>query len=324
MKKKIILTFFIIICAGCVLFCSILCYKNIIAIQTESDLEGGKDINKEEYIYKEDLMRLGYSVSDIEIIEDKISTTDVKTYLLGTKYKNLTNFISSPYFKMQNLERYQKYFDNTSYTADTCVLHVEIGLDSPFYTNIKDTDLTKSELMIVNKYYKLPSDYVPTLVSISKEYGSGKLEPRTYEAFKLMCDNALLENIKLKSISAYRSYSTQNSLYKSYVKRDGTQKADTYSARPGHSEHQTGLAIDVNTTSSKVHFENTKEYDWLINNAYKYGFILRYPNNKTYITGYKYEPWHWRYVGVDVATKIYEEDITYEEYVIKYRLLSDL
>ena len=268
-------------------------------------------------------MHLGYSVSDIEIIEDKISTTDVKTYLLGTKYKNLTNFISSPYFKMQNLERYQNYFDNTSYTADTCVLHVEIGLDNPFYTNIKDTDLTKSELMIVNKYYKLPSDYVPTLVSISKEYGSGKLEPRAYEAFKLMCDNALLENIKLKSISAYRSYSTQNSLYKSYAKKDGTKKADTYSARPGHSEHQTGLAIDINTSSSKVHFENTKEYNWLINNAYKYGFILRYPNNKTYITGYKYEPWHWRYVGVDVATKIYEEDITYEEYVIKYRLLSD-
>ena len=92
------------------MFCSILCYKNIIAIQTESDLEGGQDINKEEYIYKEDLMHLGYSVSDIEIIEDKISTTDVKTYLLGTKYKNLTNFISSPYFKMQNLERYQNYF----------------------------------------------------------------------------------------------------------------------------------------------------------------------------------------------------------------------
>ena len=318
MKKKIILTFFIIICAGCVLFCSILCYKNIIAIQTETDLEGGKDINKEEYIYKEDLMNLGYSISDIEIIEKKISNVDVKTYLLTTKYKNLTSFISSPYFKLENVGRYQDYFDRTSFTAETCVLYVEIGLDSEFYTSINDADTSKNELMLVNKYYKLSSDYEPELVSLDKAYGSGKLEPKTYEAFKLMCDNALLDGITLKSISAYRSYSTQNSLYKSYVKKDGTKAADTYSARPGHSEHQTGLAIDINTSSSKAKFETKKEYEWLVNNAYKYGFILRYPNNKTHITGYKYEPWHWRYVGIDVATKIFEEDITFEEYNIKY------
>lgn len=318
MKKKIILTFFIIICAGCVLFCSILCYKNIIAIQTETDLDGGRDINKEEYIYKEDLMHLGYSINDIEIIEKKISNVNVKTYLLNTKYKNLTAFISSPYFKLENVSRYQNYFDRTSYTAETCVLYVEIGLDSEFYTSIKDTDLSKNELMLVNKYYKLSSDYIPELVSLDKAYGSGKLEPKAYEAFKLMCDNALLEDIKLKSVSAYRSYSNQNSLYKSYVKKDGTKTADTYSARPGHSEHQTGLAIDINTSSSKAKFETKKEYEWLVNNAYKYGFILRYPNNKTHITGYKYEPWHWRYVGIDVATKIYEEDITFEEYNIKY------
>lgn len=319
LKKKIILTFFIIICAGCVLFCSILCYKNIIAIQTESDLDGGKHISQEEYIYKEDLMHLGYSVSDIEIIEKKISNVDVKNNLLSVKYKNLVNFLASPYFKLENLERYQNYFDNTSYTADTCVIYVEIGLDNPFYTNINETDLSKSELMLVNKYNKLPNDYIPTLMNIDKEYGSGSLEPRTYEAFKLMIENALLENIKLKSVSAYRSYSSQDKLYKSYVKKDGTSKADTYSARAGHSEHQTGFGIDINTASTKANFENSKEYEWLINNAYKYGFILRYPNNKTHITGYKYEPWHWRYVGIDVATKIYQEDITLEEYIVKYQ-----
>ena len=78
------------------------------------------------------------------------------------------------------------------------------------------------------------------------------------------------------------------------------------------------MAIDINTASSSAKFENTKEYEWLINNSYKYGFILRYPNNKTHITGYKYEPWHYRYVGIDAATKIYTENITYEEYYIKF------
>ena len=131
-----------------------------------------------------------------------------------------------------------------------------------------------------------------------------------------MVDAAKDDNIKLKSVSAYRSYSVQKSLYKSYVKRDGVKKADTYSARAGSSEHQTGLAVDINTASSRANFQNTKEYKWLINNSYKYGFIERYPKGKTNITGYKYEPWHYRYVGVEAASIIHEKGITFEEYKV--------
>ena len=122
------------------------------------------------------------------------------------------------------------------------------------------------------------------------------------------------DGISLWNVSGYRSYNTQQSLYNNYKARDGQTKADTYSARPGSSEHQTGLATDICTASSAAHFENTDKYKWLINNSYKYGFILRYPEGKTYITGYKFEPWHYRYVGVEAATYIHNNNITFEEY----------
>ena len=325
LKKKIIYTFFIIICIGCLLFCAILSYKQItkpkepVKTPNIEDKENtGTNKTQDEYIYKEELLNLGYTMEEINIIEEKISINKVKKYLLNEKYIELTSFIESEYFNYENLNRYQKYFDKTTYTSDIVVLYVEMGLDYDFYTNVKETDTSKKELMIVNKYNRLSSDYVPKLKTLDSKYGNGKLETNTYSAFTKMCDEAKKDNINLRSVSAYRSYSTQKSIYNNYVKRNGQTKADTFSARAGHSEHQTGLAIDINPASSNAHFENTKEYDWLINNSYKYGFILRYPLNKTHITGYKYEPWHYRYVGIEAATKIHEENITYEEYVFKF------
>ena len=136
------------------------------------------------------------------------------------------------------------------------------------------------------------------------------------EAFMKMVDGAMLDNIILKNSSAYRSYDYQVNLYDKYVKRDGKEKADIYSARPGYSEHQTGLCADINTINSS--FANTKEAKWLAKNAYKYGFILRFPKDKEDVTGYKYEPWHYRYVGIKVAKIIYEENLTLEEYYAYY------
>ena len=147
-------------------------------------------------------------------------------------------------------------------------------------------------------------------------YGNGSLNKEATKYFRKMVDDAKKGDIKLWSVSAYRSYTTQRNIYNRYVKKDGVKKADTYSARPGHSEHSTGLAVDINTASSSRHFENTKEYKWLKENSYKYGFIERYLKGKEFITGYKYEPWHFRYFGEEVATKLYELNITYEEYLI--------
>lgn len=157
-------------------------------------------------------------------------------------------------------------------------------------------------VLIVNKTYSLP-----------EEYGSG-LTTNTTNAFNSMQKDASKEGLNLYISSGYRSYYTQKTLYNNYVARDGVANADTYSARAGHSEHQTGLAFDLNTIDES--FANTKEGKWVSNNCYKYGLILRYPKGKENITGYIYESWHLRYVGVELATKLYNNGnwITLEEY----------
>lgn len=157
-------------------------------------------------------------------------------------------------------------------------------------------------ILIANKTYSLPSNY-----------GNG-LTGEMQNAFNTMQEAAKREGIDIYIISGFRSYSRQNSIYNNYVSSDGKENADRYSARPGHSEHQTGLAADINSLYTS--FENTPEGKWLSNNAYKYGFILRYTKNGEHLTGYMFEPWHYRYVGVDLATKLYNNGnwITMEEY----------
>lgn len=171
------------------------------------------------------------------------------------------------------------------------------------YSIVRKEGLTYIEgVLIVNKTYSLPSTY-----------GNG-LTKETINAFQTMKQAALEEGITINIISGYRSFSRQTTLYNNYVSRDGKEKADTYSARPGHSEHQSGLAFDLN--SLETSFANTKEGKWLYDRAAQYGFILRYPKGKTNETGYIYEPWHFRYVGVELAKKLYHNDqwTTLEDY----------
>lgn len=159
-----------------------------------------------------------------------------------------------------------------------------------------------NNILIANKTYSLPSTYAPGLL------------PELNNAFEKLKNAAAEDGISLKIISGFRSYHSQNSIYNNYVARDGKKEADTYSARPGHSEHQTGLAIDVN--SLMFDFGETKEGKWLQNHAHQYGFIIRYPEGKEAITGYRYEPWHLRYVG-ELSKELYNDGnwITLEEYL---------
>lgn len=156
--------------------------------------------------------------------------------------------------------------------------------------------------LIANKTYSLP-----------QTYGNG-LTSETQSAFKTMAAAAKEDGLNIYISSGFRSYSHQKNLYNRYVKRDGKDKADTYSARAGHSEHQSGLAFDVNIISDA--FIGTPEAIWLAGNCYKYGFILRYPQGKTKETGYQFEPWHFRYVGTELASKLYNggDWISMEEY----------
>lgn len=227
-------------------------------------------------------------------------------------------FLGKDYYLKRNLARYKSYYNNYSnLSADEIIARVNSNLDKTFYKDVTASDLSKGELILVNKYHYLSSSYVPTnLVTISSNYGNGQIKDITYNAFIEMYNAAAKENLYLYISSPYRSYSKQSSLYTNYVNSDGQKNADTYSARAGYSEHQTGLAIDLGTASNHSinAFKNSQEFTWMKKNAHKYGFIMRYQEGKEYITGYIYEPWHYRYVGVEIATYIYKHNITYEEY----------
>lgn len=156
-------------------------------------------------------------------------------------------------------------------------------------------------ILIANKTYALPADYAPGVDNDAEN------------AFYEMQADAYELGLNLYISSGYRSYDYQAGLYQRYVDRSGKAEADRYSARPGHSEHQTGLAFDLNTISDE--FKDTDEGKWVAENCHKYGFIIRYPEDKESVTGYMYEPWHIRYLGTETATAVYESGLCLEEYL---------
>lgn len=170
--------------------------------------------------------------------------------------------------------------------------------------------------LIVNKTYSLPGDYKPINPNqaITTERCNNCIDKQVTDAFNLMKSDAKAVGLNIYISSGYRSYSYQERLYNNYSAVDGMEGADTYSARPGHSEHQTGLCFDLNEIDDS--FAKTDEGIWVNENAQLYGFIIRYPKGKESITGYQYESWHLRYVGVDLATKLYNNGnwLTLEEY----------
>lgn len=182
-----------------------------------------------------------------------------------------------------------------------------------------------SMTVLVNKEFGLPEDYDPSdLVYpdvpflFKEKIEKRKMRAEAAAALEELFAGAKKDGIYLAGVSAYRSNATQKSLFERYVKKDGLEKAKTYSAEPGHSEHATGLAIDVSGSTGKCAaescFGDTEEAKWLDQHATEYGFIIRYPEGKQSITGYKYEPWHLRYVGKEIAADIAERKITLEEY----------
>ena len=164
-------------------------------------------------------------------------------------------------------------------------------------------------IVVVNKKYGLPQDYRAT----------EELEKDAIDAAKRMMKSAEEDGIVIKIRSGYRSYNIQSTLYNNYVRRDGKEAADKYSAVPGYSEHQTGLAFDFTTsdtiTSIGDWFTDTIQAKWLYENAYKYGFIIRYPEGKEDITGYQYESWHYRYIGEEHSIHFAMNNLTLEEYL---------
>lgn len=222
-----------------------------------------------------------------------------------------------------NVSRYEKYQSlHSNLSEEEIVTHVNMGLDFPFYSNTKKTPHLNDNRILINKYYYVGEEYVPNdLEVLDSSYSKGgiQLVKEAKDALEEMILQAKEEGYFLRVISAYRDYHYQKKLYDNYVKNDGVEAADTYSARPGYSEHQSGLVVDLdNYVSSYTSFEKTKEYQWMLDHACDYGFILRFPQEKENITGYQFEAWHYRYVGKDLAKKIKSSNLTFDEYYARY------
>lgn len=231
--------------------------------------------------------------------------------------ETLVSLIQEKYFIKENLTRYYAYQEKyPNKTLSDIVKEVNVHLDYEFYTHTMDSDLSKGNLMIANKYYSIGT-YVPeNLVTLTKcTLGAYQVTEETSLAFYKMCEDMKKEGLSIVAQSTYRSYSTQKALYSRYVNTHGITWADNWSARAGFSEHQTGRTLDiVSPTTDFDTFEYSKEYEWLKENSYRYGFILRYPKGSEYLTGYDFESWHYRYVGIEDATKIKNLGITFDEY----------
>ena len=258
---------------------------------------------------------------------NKNSKSEINKDINETSYdsfKNTTNF------KIENLDRYISYKDkNSDMSYEDVVTYVNIGLDYSFYDFVSNANTDLGVLLLTNKYLKLDSSYEPSdLEEIDGKYfidGNSNvrlLRKEAKEAFEKLSSDSILNGTPVYGQSGYRYYRRQEELFDIAVKNDGYEIAINDTAKPGHSEHQTGLTIDVSSTKSgnMLEFENTKSFDWMVNNAHKYGFILRYPKDKSHITGFVYESWHYRYVGIKVATDMHDNypDLTYEEYFYKY------
>jgi zinc D-Ala-D-Ala carboxypeptidase len=210
-------------------------------------------------------------------------------------------------------------------------LHDGQGQDSA-NDKVRTQELTAAKeqglLILVNKQHPVNKEYKPDDLTAMKYFVSNRsaetrfMRAAAVTAFNQLVEKAAQDGIDLKMTTAYRSYGFQKILFDNYVSQSGEAAANRFSAKPGQSEHQTGLAVDVSSSAIDYQltedFGETAEGKWLAAHAHEFGFIIRYPKDKESITGYLYEPWHIRYVGKFAAKDIYDQNLTLEEYLQKY------
>lgn len=266
------------------------------------------------------LIDKGYNAKEINGILKNSNEDDVLEFLKLDYQEGIDNYLQFDFFKLSNYQEYIDYKKENNIDYEDIVVDVNIGLNKNYYEDA-NTISDFSTTMLVNKYNGLDEYFIPSdLVSVDKEYAidsKQKANREMYEAFIKMSDDCKKETgYKVIFRSGYRDYKSQEDTYNLYLKTYGKKYAEVYAAHAGFSEHQTGLAVDIKAESSNT-FAGTKESNWLSKNAHKYGFILRYKKETEDITGYKYESWHYRYVG-SIAKKVYESKMTYDEYYIRF------
>lgn len=277
-----------------------------------------KDYNyKKTYDYK--LLSAGYSEEEVKVIKDKFSNDKIDI-LLKEKYdKNVVSFIKEKYFIYNNLSKYMEYKKknkNDTYTHVVSIINTEADVE--WLDNEKETDTSKGNLMLVNRLYGLSKDYEPEDiidVPVSISYSGVKISKSILENIEELIEAGKEEGYTFVLSDGYRSYEAQKKMFESYKNSYGYEEADRNVARPGHSEYQTGISFQI-VPYNKV-FDKPREsteYLWLKDNAYKYGFIFRYPEDKKDITLFDSYTWRLRYVGTDAASIIENEKICFEEY----------
>ncbi len=263
------------------------------------------------------LLKIGYSDYEISMILKHGDDSSVSQFAKRKKVRYLEEFFSIPYAKLENYDRYLAYMDEAREDEETTVLHVNLDLDQKDYEN--SVEVKKFSIdMFVNKHHYLGKKFkVQDLVPIDSKYvvgtGKEKANKEAYQAFKKMLRDMEKEDLHILINSSYRSYQEQEETWNTYQQLYGDNYVLKYVAKPGFSEHQTGLCFDFASTSSNI-FANSKEAEWLFKNSYKYGFIYRYPKGLESITGYNHESWHYRYVGKKIANYIEKHNITFDEY----------
>ena len=271
-----------------------------------------------------DMMTAAFRSNAISVGNGKISVNKaIYDTAYGKAVKEVMDARSNGNFYPEKFKRYINYhIKNPASTMQDVLFMVNLGLDMPFYENVSVIGNPYGNRVLVNKYNRLPYGFAQkNLVNMDRKYtaSDGKkylLEAEAYSKYVQMADAAKQSGLTLRVVSAYRTEDYQNMLYNKKTRTLGKNNVDNYSARPGFSEHQTGLAVDINST--KTSFERSAEFKWLQEHAHEYGFIMRYPKGKKWITGYEYEPWHYRYVGIEAAKIIHAEGTTYEQYYAKY------
>lgn len=268
------------------------------------------------------LIKKGYSNDNISMILAHGSDSDVTEFAKRDKINYLEEFFSLPYAKLSNYDRYVDYSNETGEDDETTVLAVNLDMDKENYEDpVIVTDFSTD--MVVNKHRSLTKDFEPDdLVSIDEEYAADDTQAGSriaVNAFIEMYKDAQKEGYDLVINSSYRSYQDQEEVCNTYRDLYGDNYVTNYVAMPGFSEHQTGLSFDIGSKDTNV-FAESDEYTWIQENAHKYGFIQRFPEEYEAVTGFRAEPWHYRYVGKKIASYIYENNISFEEY---YALFLD-
>jgi LAS superfamily LD-carboxypeptidase LdcB len=256
------------------------------------------------------------------LVKNKLQEKGYKSEEVILLIKELKIFELTPILVFDYISDIELYIEDCKNHRDTNNQDYFILTNS--YTNyyqdtIKSTDFDQLDVL-VNKKYHFPANYTPELKSLSDAYARDNMSmvKEAAEMFMKMSDEASLEGLRIYGTSGFRSYDRQEYLYNNYVSKWGQAEADLVSARPGHSEHQTGLVMDLTIDGGLSSFTGTAEHQWMLEHSYEYGFILRYPEKKSIITGYNAESWHYRYLGVELATKVNESHLTYDEYYNLY------